>query len=95
MIHNQKKLKLEKYLFFFFMPRLVAEFQEFVLASFLGAFSIWLILDVFILFKDKNHSAKQMKLFALALNILALLSMIWILYSGNLLSSSLTKPPSS
>ena len=61
-------------------------FEDYVLSGFLGMFSIWLILDIFIFFKNKNYTVKQMKLFGLAMNISALLSMIWILYSGNLLT---------
>ncbi len=60
-------------------------FNDMVLASFLFVFSIWLILDIFILFKDKPYTLKQMKLFGFAINISAILSMIWVLYSGKLL----------
>ena len=61
-------------------------FQDYVLAGFLGVFSLWLILDVFVFFKDKPYSLSQMKLFGLAMNISAIASMIWVLYSGKLLS---------
>ncbi len=60
-------------------------FQDYILAGFLGIFSIWLILDVFIFFKEKPYNLFQMKLFGFAMNISAILSMIWILYSGKLL----------
>lgn len=60
-------------------------FQDYVLAGFLCIFSLWLVLDVFIVFKEKPYSLSQMKLFGLAMNISAILSMIWILYSGKLL----------
>lgn len=60
-------------------------FQDYVLAGFLMVFSLWLILDTFVLFKSKPYSVKQMKLFGLAMNVSAILSMIWILYSGKLL----------
>jgi 4-hydroxybenzoate polyprenyltransferase len=60
-------------------------FQDYVLSVFLGVFSLWLILDVFIFFKEKPYSITQMKLFGLAMNVSALLSMIWVLYSGKLL----------
>ncbi len=60
-------------------------FQDYVLAGFLGIFSLWLVLDVFIVFKEKPYSLTQMKFFGLAMNISAILSMIWILYSGKLL----------
>ena len=60
-------------------------FKDYVLAGFLGLFSIWLILDVFVFFKEKPYSVIQMKLFGYAMNISAILSMIWILYSEKLM----------
>ncbi len=60
-------------------------FNDWVLSSFLAAFAIWLILDIFIFFKNKPYTLKQMKIFGIAINISAVLSMIWVLYSGNLL----------
>lgn len=60
-------------------------FQDYVLAVFLAIFSIWMILDVFIFFKDKPYTLPQMKLFGLAMNFSAIGSMIWVLYSGKLL----------
>ena len=60
-------------------------FQDYVLTGFLGIFSIWLLLDIFIFFKEKPYSVNQMKLFGIAMNISALLSMIWVLFSGKLL----------
>lgn len=60
-------------------------FQDYVLAGFLAVFSVWLILDTFFIFKDKPYSVSQMKLFGIAMNLSALLSMIWVLYSGKLL----------
>ena len=50
-------------------------FQDYVLAGFLALFSLWLIADIFIFFK----------LFGVAMNIVAILSMIWVVYSGKLL----------
>ncbi len=60
-------------------------FDDWVLSSFLAVFACWLVLDVFIFFKDKPYTLKQMKLFGIAINISAILSMFWVLYSGNLL----------
>ena len=60
-------------------------FQDYVLAGFLAVFSVWLMIDVLVLFKEKPYSVSQMKLFGLAMNISAILSMIWMLYSGKLL----------
>lgn len=59
-------------------------FQDIVLASFLGVFALWLVLDVFIFFKDKPYTLSQMKFFGYAINLSALASMVWVLYSGNL-----------
>lgn len=61
-------------------------FGDYVLASFLLVFSIWLILDVFFFFKSKPYTLNQMKLFGIAMNVSAVLSMIWVLYSGKLLT---------
>ena len=60
-------------------------FQDYVLAGFLALFSLWLIADIFIFFKEKPYSISQMKLFGVAMNIVAILSMIWVVYSGKLL----------
>ncbi len=65
---------------------LIYWFNDYVLSGFLLMFSIWLILDIFIIFKNKPYHLSQMKLFGYAVNIIALLSMVWVLYSGNLLN---------
>jgi len=70
-------LILESYLVWFW-------FQDIVLATFLGVFAVWLVLDVFVFFKDKPYTLPQMKLFGYAINLSALLSMAWVLYSGTL-----------
>jgi 4-hydroxybenzoate polyprenyltransferase len=61
-------------------------FQDYVLSSFLLVFSAWLVLDIFIFFKDTPYTVAQMKLFGWAMNLSAVLSMIWVLYSGKLLT---------
>jgi len=65
---------------------LIYWFKDYVLASFLGSFSLWLLLDVFVFFKQRPYTLFQMKLFGLMMNVSAVLSMIWILYSGKLLT---------
>ncbi|WP_165586709.1 UbiA family prenyltransferase [Aequorivita vladivostokensis] len=60
-------------------------FDDWVLSGFLAVFSLWLILDIFVFFKDRPYSVTQMKIFGIAINVSAILSMIWVLYSGNLL----------
>ncbi|GAA4115911.1 hypothetical protein GCM10022393_16300 [Aquimarina addita] len=60
-------------------------FNDIVLAGFLAVFSIWLFLDVFIIFKEKPYTLSQMKLFGYAINISAIASMAWTLYAGKLM----------
>lgn len=60
-------------------------FEDLILALFLLIFSVWLVLDVFIFFKNKPYTLSQMKLFGYAINLSAILSMAWVLYSGKLL----------
>lgn len=60
-------------------------FHDWVLSAFLAAFAFWLIFDIFIFFRDKPYTPKQMKIFGIAVNISAILSIIWVLYSGKLL----------
>lgn len=64
-------------------------FNELFLAAFLGAFSIWLMLDLFVFFKSKPYTLAQMKFFGIAMNLVAICSMIWIIYSGKLLEPSI------
>lgn len=61
-------------------------FEDYVLSAFLGVFSIWLIFDIWVFFKDKPYTVTQMKFFGICMNIVALLSMAWVLYSGTLLA---------
>lgn len=60
-------------------------FKDLVLATFLLGFSIWLLLDVYVFFKDKPYTLSQMKFFGYAINVSAILSMAWVLYTGKLL----------
>ena len=80
--------KKAKYLMLFILILeiviLLVSFRDYVLSGFLTLFSIWLLLDTFIFFKNKPYRLFQMKLFGIAMNICALLSMIWVLYSGSL-----------
>ncbi len=57
-------------------------FKDPFLALFLLSFSIWLVFDVFIFFKDRPYSLTQMKFFGYAINASAILSMAWVLYKG-------------
>ena len=81
--HNTKLVMLMILLFEVYI--LSNWFKDYVLAGFLLIFSLWLILDTFVFFKSRPYSVKQMKLFGIAMNVSAILSMIWILYSGKLM----------
>ncbi|VXB32955.1 UbiA family prenyltransferase [Maribacter litoralis] len=60
-------------------------FEDVVLASFLGLFSAFMILDILVVFKGRAYTLPEMKLFGYLINISALASMLWVLYSGKLL----------
>jgi 4-hydroxybenzoate polyprenyltransferase len=71
-------LLIEVYILYFW-------FDDLLLSGFLMIFSLWLILDMLFLFGRRPYSVSQMKLFGVAMNVSAILSMLWILYSGCLL----------
>lgn len=60
-------------------------FEDYVLAAVLGLFVLWLLLDIFVLFRSKAYTLKQMILFGYGMNAIGLASMIWILYTAKLL----------
>lgn len=60
-------------------------FKDLVLTLFLLLFSLWLLFDIVVFFKDRPYTLTQMKLFGYAINIVAVLSMVWTLFSGKLL----------
>ncbi|WP_036157072.1 UbiA family prenyltransferase [Maribacter forsetii] len=60
-------------------------FKDVVLASFLGLFSAFMVLDIFVIFKGRAYTLPEMKLFGYLINLSALASMLWVLYSGKLL----------
>ena len=60
-------------------------FDDIVLTVAMATFAIWMILDIFFIFKDKPYSVLQMKTFGIIANIVAVLSLVWVLYSGKLL----------
>ncbi len=71
-------LVIETYLLYFW-------FEDLLLSGMLGVFALWMLIDVCFVFKDKPYSLSQMKLFGLGMNASAIVTMIWVLYSGKLL----------
>ncbi|RMA66336.1 UbiA family prenyltransferase [Ulvibacter antarcticus] len=83
---GRKRTKfLMLFLLFIEVIILIVWFEDYVLSGFLAVFALWLLIDVFFIFKDAPYNLNQMKLFGIAMNVSAILSMIWILYSGKLM----------
>lgn len=59
-------------------------FEDTLLSVAMFLFAVWMIFDVFFIFKDKPYSVAQMKTFGILANVVGLLSIIWVLYSGKL-----------
>ncbi|MEM7163720.1 MAG: UbiA family prenyltransferase [Bacteroidota bacterium] len=60
-------------------------YQEFIFGSLLACGLLWLLIDLLIIYKTKRYSYKQMKLFAILSNAVAIVSMIYVWYSGCLI----------
>lgn len=60
-------------------------YQEFIFGSMLAVGLLWLIIDLSLIFKTKVYTLWQMKLFAFSSNLLALISMSYVWWSGCLL----------
>ncbi len=60
-------------------------FQEYIFGGMLLLALLWLIIDLVLIFKTQIYTLSQMKLFAILSNIVAILSMSYVWYSGCLL----------
>lgn len=60
-------------------------FKDIVFAAILGIGLVWLILDLFFIYKTKNYSLQEMKLFGYMSNLIAVISMGYVWWSGCLL----------
>lgn len=69
----------EAYLLFFV-------FGEIIFGVFLALALLWLIIDLAIIFKTKIYTLEQMKLFGLTSNLIAVLTMAYVWYTGCLLN---------
>jgi len=61
-------------------------YKEFIFGGMLAVGLLWLIIDLAFVFKTKVYSMRQMKLFALMSNVVAVVSMGYVWWSGCLLS---------
>lgn len=60
-------------------------YNEYIFGGLLAMGLVWLLLDVFIIYKEKQYSVLEMKLFAFMSNVVAVLSMAYVWWSGCLL----------
>lgn len=61
-------------------------FKEYIFGGMLIMALLWLIIDLFLIFKTKIYTLQQMKLFGLLSNFVAVVSMAYVWYSGCLLT---------
>ena len=60
-------------------------FKTFIFGSMLAIGCLWLLVDLFLIYKTKTYTVEQMKLFGIMSNLVALASMAYVWYSGCLL----------
>jgi len=61
-------------------------YEAFIFGALLGAGLIWLLVDLLIIFKARRYTIGEMQLFALASNLISIVSMAYVWYSGCLLT---------
>jgi len=61
---------------------LITVYQEYMFAAMLGLGLIWLLIDLFFVFKLKTYTLNQMKLFGVLSNAMAIVTMAYVWYSG-------------
>jgi 4-hydroxybenzoate polyprenyltransferase len=66
---------------------LIYWFEAYLLAAALGAFAVWIVLDAFVIYKNRSYILKEMKLFGYLMNAVGFGSMIWILWTGKLMTT--------
>lgn len=64
---------------------LLTIYEEYVFGGMLAFGLLWLVVDLWLIFKTQTYSLFQMKLFAVASNVVAVVSMGYVWYSGCLL----------
>lgn len=60
-------------------------YKEFIFGGILAIGLLWLLLDLFVIYKTKTYSLMQMKLFGLMSNVTAVFSMAYVWYTACLL----------
>lgn len=60
-------------------------YGDYVFGGMLGAGLIWLLLDLFVIYKTQRYTLEQMQLFGVGSNVIAFVSMVYVWWSGCLL----------
>lgn len=60
-------------------------YKEFIFGGILAMGLLWLLIDLFVIYKTKTYSLPQMKLFGLMSNVVAAFSMAYVWYTACLL----------
>jgi 4-hydroxybenzoate polyprenyltransferase len=60
-------------------------FRDWVLGGFLLLGSVWLLLDLFVIYRDRPYTRNEFRLFGLAINASGFASMIWVWNVGTLM----------
>jgi len=64
---------------------LMFAYGDYIFGGMLGMGLIWLLLDLFVIYKTKRYTIEQMQLFGVGSNVIALVSMVYVWWSGCLL----------
>ncbi len=60
-------------------------YGDYIFGGMLGMGLIWLLLDLFVIYKTQRYTLEQMQLFGVGSNVIALVSMVYVWWSGCLL----------
>ena len=60
-------------------------FRDWVLGGFLLVGSVWLLLDLFVIYRDRPYTPREFKLFGLGINASGFASMLWVWNVGTLM----------
>ena len=60
-------------------------FNEYIFTAILSCGLVWLFVDLLIIFKNRTYSLFQMRLFGIASNVIAIISIIYVWHSGCLI----------
>ncbi len=64
---------------------LMTVYEDYIFGGMLALGLIWLLLDLFVIYKDNTYTLNQMKIFGVGSNLIALASMVYVWWSGVLM----------